>query len=324
MSDIKSMIEIKKNYETKWLLNPDIHAVGIGYKTVGNVKTGDIGIVVYTTKKKKLEAIPQAERIPASVEGVLVDVVESPKFEFLGDNASTKNKYINDDNLYRPMPGGIQLMHLGEQNGNVITLYFGTLGMFVKSNDDPDSLYILSNWHVLQEIGMDLYQPTYAGKEESMFLVARTTKGAYYKTADAGIAKVLLSKDQVQPNNILEIGSIRGICEEPIQLDQLVKKRGRTTGLTHGKVISIETTVSSGENEYEKQIFIEGIDDDGLFCSGGDSGSVVLSYDDEIEENNNLVAGLLWGAAADGNIGVFSPIGEVFDALDITLCDGDI
>ena len=54
----------------------------------------------------------------------------------------------------------------------------------------------------------------------------------------------------------------------------------------------------------------------------GDSGAIVLTYDEENDEKNNYVAGLMWGGNSEQDIMVYSPIEYVFESLNIEMCSG--
>lgn len=64
---------IKKRVEADLLRRPGVTGVDIGYKTVGGVRTGTLTLVVYVKSKRD---VPEAERIPAEIDGVPTDIVE--------------------------------------------------------------------------------------------------------------------------------------------------------------------------------------------------------------------------------------------------------
>jgi len=88
----------------------------------------------------------------------------------------------------------------------------------------------------------------------------------------------------------------------------IIKKSGRTTGLTHGVIEQTNVTVNVqyGEGKiakFEDQLMA------GKMCAGGDSGNAVLT------EDNKLV-GLLF--AGSENSTVINRIENVFDLLKLT------
>lgn len=318
MINLEAIRRVKQRYEDEWIKFDNVYAIGIGYKRVDGKKTDKMGIVVYTTDKKILADIPEEQRIPQSIDEIPVDVIEGEMPVFYAETTEQQP----DTNMYRPMAGGIQICHLHERTSHYYVVTIGTLGMFVKSKDDPENLYALTNWHVLEKEKVDIFQPDYAGSEVTKMLIASESRGAYFESADAGIAKVIMPLENVCPNVILEIGKIAGIYEEEPALGQLVKKRGRTTFVTHGKVVAVDATVSNGTNIFKHQVMVEGTDEQGKKISrSGDSGSIVLTYDEEIEEKNNKVMGLLWGGSEADNLMVYSPIQYVFEALNLEMCE---
>ncbi len=315
---IEELCELKEQYADEWLKYDNVYGIGVGYKIRDGKETDEIGIIVYTTKKKPKNQIVPQQVLPAFIGEVPIDVVEAPIPEPQMANAQ---KSKEDYNMYNPMVGGIQLCHCSKQEGSFLYLSLGTLGMFVKSKDDPDGTYILTNWHVLEKLDIDIFHPTYAGDHSDMVRVAVSTKGDYFECADAGIAKVVAPPNQIRTNEIIEIGEIRGIASERPALGQLVKKRGRTTRLTYGKVNDIDMTVSNGTNIFRHQVRVVGYNNaDTAVSDGGDSGSIVLTYDEENDEKNNYVLGLLWGGSRKDDILVYSPIKYVFESLNIEMC----
>lgn len=70
---------IKERVEKDLLARPGVVGVGIGYKRVGGTATGQLAIRVYVVVKS--DEIADDDRVPAEIEGVPTDVVESGGFE---------------------------------------------------------------------------------------------------------------------------------------------------------------------------------------------------------------------------------------------------
>jgi len=105
-------------------------------------------------------------------------------------------------------------------------------------------------------------------------------------------------------------------------LNQPVKKYGRTTGLTKGKVSGFNATVDvyygdvDGDGVNDVARFVEQIiitPTKGRFSAGGDSGSLIVTDPDK-----NPV-GLLF--AGGGRWTIANPIDAVLEALDVTIDD---
>jgi hypothetical protein len=101
------------------------------------------------------------------------------------------------------------------------------------------------------------------------------------------------------------------------ELDLFVKKYGRTTSLTTGKITGLNATLnigySSGTARFVKQIIIQG--SKGPFSKAGDSGALIVT-----SEGNNPV-GLLF--AGSSTVTIANPIGLVLQKLNITIDGGN-
>jgi hypothetical protein len=119
----------------------------------------------------------------------------------------------------------------------------------------------------------------------------KVERGGYYRDADAAIARVLQIPVALRIQDIpQEISSI----SRPPSLRMLVQKRGRTTRLTHGKIIVVSVVVTSEGHTFHNQVFIQSINEN-LFSSGGDSGSLIIT--DITEDGRYQPVALLWGGA---------------------------
>ncbi|HHV34774.1 MAG TPA: hypothetical protein GXX59_04250, partial [Syntrophomonadaceae bacterium] len=123
---------------------------------------------------------------------------------------------------------------------------------------------------------------------------------------DCAVARPADPKD-ITPE-IIEFGKVNGIIDpEP---GMMVKKSGRTSGITEGKVTAIHVTlnVSMGHSSdvvrFQDQIMTE------MKSLAGDSGSIVL-------DQENQVVGLLF--AGSNEFTVVNPIQIVLDKLGVDL-----
>lgn len=67
---------IKARVEGDLLKIPGVTGVDIGYKQVGGKKSDVLAIRVYVRSKKPADAVPPAELIPPTIDGVPTDVIE--------------------------------------------------------------------------------------------------------------------------------------------------------------------------------------------------------------------------------------------------------
>ena len=79
MSDqsIQRALEVKRRHEQELMRKANVVAVGIGYRTQGGQQTQEVAIVVSVKNKVSLSKLKADDRIPAAIEGVPVDVVET-------------------------------------------------------------------------------------------------------------------------------------------------------------------------------------------------------------------------------------------------------
>lgn len=119
MSDFERIRAVKREARLRLLAIPGVHSVGIGAKYVAGRNTSEPAIIVFVKKKKALSELGPHEAIPAEIDGVKTDVVESDEPELHEDTSS-----------YRPLRGGIQI-----QVG-VSSIGHGTLGC-IGITDEP-------------------------------------------------------------------------------------------------------------------------------------------------------------------------------------------
>ncbi|MBP8128345.1 MAG: hypothetical protein KA184_02110 [Candidatus Hydrogenedentes bacterium] len=211
----------------------------------------------------------------------------------------------------------------------------GTLGALVQ--DPMGNQYILSNTHVfagdsvpggngvVSQVGDPVNQPGYVDvsctdiTDDYVGYVADWSPIVPngISVVDAALAAVI--PGAVDPSGaILEIGVISA---QPVAayVNQPVKKSGRTSGLTTGKVAGLDATVSiSYEDEcagndivstFEGQILIS----PGKFLKAGDSGSLLV----ENVSANPRAVGLLY--AGSSRVAIANPIQDVLATFGVTL-----
>ena len=70
-------LEVKRRHERELMRKANVLAVGIGYRTRGGQQTQEVSIVVSVKVKVPSSKLKARDLIPASIEGVPVDVVET-------------------------------------------------------------------------------------------------------------------------------------------------------------------------------------------------------------------------------------------------------
>jgi hypothetical protein len=79
MSDqaIKRAQDVKRRREAELLRKPNVVAVGIGFRTRGGQDTQEVCIVVSVKTKVPAVQLKRGDLLPASIDGVPIDVVET-------------------------------------------------------------------------------------------------------------------------------------------------------------------------------------------------------------------------------------------------------
>jgi len=320
-----------KKYREHLLNKENVTGVSRGLRVDedGNV-VSDEEVWVVTVKEKKDEfELSSSDVVPKSIDGVDTIVRDFGEIKAQGELEVHKKKT-------RPLEGGISF---GLQDGPS-----GTLGVSLESEN---KFYLLSNNHVIADtndaqIGSDLIQPSsadsdranYCGeleryvkinfKENSLSKPGILSKLCQFFSSlfggDSSSSKVLendLKYNQVdcalgelrscstKVNEVLKVGKIKGIRKP--ELGMSVKKVGRSSGVTEGRIIQMDATIEVGFSFGRKAMFEDQIVTTPI-SSPGDSGSVVLDED-------NYLVGLLFSGSE--KVTVLNPIDLVFENLNI-------
>lgn len=211
----------------------------------------------------------------------------------------------------------------------------GTLGSLVQ--DSSGKLYILSNTHVLagdsatggngkvSKKGDPINQPGYIDvncQNKSSDYVAKLSNWIRIvpngKTpVDAAIAEIMPGQVDTK-GTIMQIGTISSTPVDAF-VGQKVKKSGRTSGLTRGKIsglnatITVEYSEECGGKEYESTFENQILITPGSFLQGGDSGSLLV----EDVDTNPRPIGLCF--AGSDSVSIANPIRDVLNALNVTM-----
>jgi len=253
--------------------------------------------------------------IAANLEGVSVDVEVTGVFVALRKPSGKPSKPPAIDptaRFPRPVPIGVSTGH-----PNITA---GTISCRVK--DALGNVYALSNNHVYADenralIGDNVLQPgRYDGgvnPADAIGTLAAFAPIEFSTTAnneiDAAIAlSSMANLGNATPSN--GYGTPKSsIVTAKVRLS--VKKYGRTTGQTQGRVYAVNATVNVGYDtgvaRFVKQIIVT----PGSFSAGGDSGSLVVTAD-----GNNPV-GLLF--AGSTSMTVCNPIDAVLTRFGVTI-----
>jgi len=295
---IRRAIEVQKGHEVQLFRIPGVVGVGTGIGA-----NGQAIIKVFTVRAGILDIPQRLEEIPVEtkVTGMFVAYSDSPYW------------------FPRPVPIGVSTGHPD--------ITAGTIGCRVT---DGTNVYALSNNHVYANMnnasdGDNALQPgTYDGGvnpddaigtlfdfqpiDFSIF-GSNTIDAAIVLTTPYEVGNATPTdseaylEDYVTPNSIIfgDSNSDGFFDNKNDLLLLLVKKLGRTTGLTHGQITAINVTsavcyancsnpFSSQYAWFDDQISISSVNSN-AFSLGGDSGSLIVT-----EDNNNPV-GLLFAGS---------------------------
>ncbi|MFD1827571.1 MULTISPECIES: hypothetical protein [Mumia] len=298
---VQEILPIKRAAEDELLSRPGVTAVDIGYKYVDGERTDEIVIRVHVAHKHD---VPEDEWIPAEIEGIPTDVIEG-RYEPLDDTGS-----------YNPVKGGISVGPYRIVDG----IWAGTLGAIVVDNDTGDAL-ALSNYHVFcvnegwhePARSRQIVQPSLVDNPITARFIGPILRGTLGKNVDAAVAH-LQGWYTSWVCEVQDIGVLTGTADATLGLS--VRKRGRTTGLTHGRVDGLHTSTTIdfghgvGKVTLSDQISIAAVDPSPTFAGPGDSGSVVV-------DDHGRVIGLLF--AGGGSAGLSTPIRRVLDVMNVRL-----
>ena len=283
--------------------------VGAGTKHTGGIDTSEPCVVVFVREKLPLEKLDADQVVPQLLpDGTKTDVIEAGDVRIL-PLATEATTEVENRLRHRPVIGGVSI-----SPGNFALS--GTGGMIVYQDNTP---CILSNNHVLRidqipnpddrpQRGLYVRQPSFGDggkKEDSLGEFWDWVEIAFPgpNETDQAIAKLTVP----YVSAILGIGSPVGLAEPAV--GKQVTKSGRTSGITTGKIIGINSTIEVGFGGGITAIFNNQIVST-AFMLAGDSGSVWVTEDKKI-------MGL--GFAGSTSISVANPIQTVFNKLNLTL-----
>lgn len=311
---LERAIEVQERHTHRLMANPNVVGTAVGVNRAG------VAAVMILTK------VPGVSGLPRELEGVPVVVKVTGEIVALPNphkpGGKPKPKPVDPTARFdRPVPIGVSTGHPD--------ITAGTIGCRVKDKDG--NVYALSNNHVYANenrasIGDNVLQPgsydggkdpddaigTLADFEPIKFDGSENTMDA----AIAGSSTALLGN--ATPSD--GYGTPKSTTAEAF-INLGVKKYGRTTSQTKGRVTGINATVDvmydSGTARFVKQIMIG----PGGFSAGGDSGSlVVIDAKRKNKEDDHKPVGLLF--AGSSLVTIANPIDQVLDRFDVTI-DGE-
>ena len=298
---------------------------GVIGTAVGLTGDGKPAILVLVTSFNEAKAA----YIPSDIEGITVivkitgEIVALKKPTWAGGGGGGEENIDPTSRFDRPVPIGVSTGH-----PNITA---GTIGARVT---DGSNVYALSNNHVYANqnnavLGDKVLQPgaydggadpadaigTLSDFEDIVFSTSTSTNNVI----DAAIALSSTSDlGNATPSN--GYGTPKSTTVAPA-LNAAVKKYGRTTGLTKGRITGINATVNVGYGTGVARFVNQIVIGPGGFSAGGDSGSLIVMDGKGKNNADNLKpVGLLFAGSA--SVTIANPIKAVLDRFGVAI-DGN-
>ncbi|MDI3534023.1 MAG: hypothetical protein PWQ82_388 [Thermosediminibacterales bacterium] len=328
-----------RRYKYRLMSMKNVLGVGIGYKISRNKVTYKPALMVLVRKKLPKQKLHRDEIIPETIAEANTDVIEVGDVKLLIQDRTAKQ---------RPARPGISIGHYKITAGTfgaVVKdaetgepLILSNNHVLANATDGSDGRSAIGD-PILQPGPYDggtnkdviarLYRFVPVIKEEkatqcsvasfvqefSNFMLSMLKPNyrvQFMKLSgkenlvDAALAKPV-SQDIIR-SDILELGTVKGTASAEVGL--AVRKSGRSSGVTTGKIKVINATIRvlMGDSESsEYAVFANQLVTEPL-AQGGDSGSLVL-------DENNMAVGLLFAGSEKASI--VNPIDSVMEQLKV-------
>lgn len=333
--DITQVVQVKSVYDNSLLKLKNVVACGVGYKETDEGVTDKPAVVVSVSRKLPEAQLAATDLVPKEIGGVATDVVETGEFMAMlaASDTDPRRKWAP------PVPPGVSIGHT--------KVTAGTLGCLVRRGDAVYILsnnHVLANLNKAS-IGDQIIQPgrhdggtkddviatladfvalDFGGEESRCDFASSTAKVLNFAAQATGSshrlipiletsgmnkvdAAIALPTDaSTVSSEILHIGTPKG--HKNATLGMNVRKSGRTTGYTEGRIIQIEVTTQvtyGGQTvHFQGQLMASAM------SGAGDSGSAVL-------DGEGNVVGLLFAGSDVATL--INPIGLVLQALNVEI-----
>lgn len=277
----------------------NVRGVAEGIKWTDGRPTGTPAVLVLVTHKVDKQLLSKEDLVPPTVGGVPTDVLQVGELVAGGgDDAGAGTQTLAKRS--RPARGGYSVGHIAITAGTIATgaydiLPGGSTSPPTHGVGIPPRYYILSNNHVLANVnaaraGDAILQPgPYDGGVDPadrigalsrfvpIVLDPPVARSLHRNLVDCAIAEVAFHDID---RSIYWIGPARGWRQRAgVTVGMLVKKTGRTTNFTTGRITAINATVDVAYGGGRVARFSDQIITTNM-SAGGDSGSLVLTQDD--------------------------------------------
>ena len=311
---LKQIVKFKDELSAVWLrkgASKKIHAVGIG-----KLDSGEFCIQIFVNgANEKLFENPPSDQIADNYKEIPLVIIAMPQASFLAEENFFADFSADEyRNLIRGEQSEIITGGISGANTN-LNGEVGTIGYFVRRKslipNRRKEVYLLSNSHVFADLRKaivdehDLILQPSPGESANSRPIAELTNFAHPKLendttdanfVDAAIAK--LFRQQTHKTLIPMIGAVKGFAEKAdVKIGENVRKFGRTTGFTAGKIISVYLDIwikydRTGQSSFFKNQFLIEPEKPQYekFVEKGDSGSLLVDAE-------NFATGLIFAGA---------------------------
>lgn len=290
-------------------MRPNVVGMGVGVKWKKGEPTGEAALVVLVTHKLEKDQLSRNELVPARLEGMQTDVLAVG--DLFAGHESTEAGIQTLTRRIRPAEGGYSVGHFRITAGTIATCVYdflpgATVSPPAHGLGIPPRYYILSNNHVLANsnaalLGDPILQPgPFDGGSAPTDVIARLSRfipitfeppvprASHNNLVDAAIAE---GQFHDLDREIYWAGYVRGWRRKVnVGVGLRVRKTGRTTNFTTGRITAINATVDVNYGgglvaRFRDQIVTTNM------SAGGDSGSLILTED-------NVAVGLLFAGSS--------------------------
>jgi hypothetical protein len=288
----------------------NVVGIGVGVKWRKGQPTGEPALVVLVTHKLEKSQVSKKDLIPAKLAEMQTDVL-AVGYPFAGAGepqavgAQTLAKRV------RPAEGGYSVGHVSITAGTIATCVYdilpgGTISPPAPGVGIPSRYYILSNNHVLANVnaglpGDPVLQPgPFDGGTNPADRIASLSRfvpitlqppvplALHNNLVDCAVAE---GQFHDLDREIYASGVVRGWRRKAnVVVGTVVKKTGRTTNFTIGRITATNTTIDVNFGGGRVARFKDQIVTTNM-SAGGDSGSLVLTLD-------NVAVGLLFAGSS--------------------------
>ncbi len=333
MVDVKAVSSLRQKAQKEMFKKANVIGVGVGQKETEGKEINELSLKVLVQEKMAVSALSSKDLIPKQINGIHTDVVQVGKVY----------AFQNPKNRYRPAMPGVSIGHYAITAGTfgAVVRDTSTNKRLILSNnhvlansnnagkgdsilqpgradggkDPQDRIADLERFVKIKWKGGgdddDDKCPIAAFFESLLNAIAsmsgsstrlKQVKNTGPNLVDAAVAEPV--NDNIIEDTILKIGDVQGTVQAAVGM--AVKKSGRTTGYTEGRISTLDATIEVGYGSnvavFEQQILTNDMSDP------GDSGSLVL-------DEQNRAVGLLF--AGSSSVTVINPIDAVLSSLNI-------